>query len=237
MSHLRNHASKQNTKKIILIVIGIAVLAIISIQVGLPALINATVFINGISSDKKTQDEESKNDSSFFGTLYVSDLPTATNSAELYVSGETSDFDTLTFLINNTKVEEIKLNKDSFNQKIGKLKVGKNSILVKATANNGKHSKESEIYTVVYMNKPPTLEVTTPGDNETKTKQELSVEGKTDVGVTVRINNQPVVVDVQGNFKKSIRLKEGENTLEVIAEDDAGNQEKKEIKVKYQKDE
>ena len=73
--------------------------------------------------------------------------------------------------------------------------------------------------------------------NETKTKQELSVEGKTDVGVTVRINNQPVVVDVQGNFKKSIRLKEGENTLEVIAEDDAGNQEKKEIKVKYQKDE
>jgi len=62
------------------------------------------------------------------------------------------------------------------------------------------------------------------------------VKGTTDKETFVKINENPVIVDALGNFEKTITLQnEGENTIQITAQDIAGNLENKEIKVFYQK--
>ena len=82
----------------------------------------------------------------------------------------------------------------------------------------------------------PKLEVSQPNDNSKTNKQEIKIEGKTDKETYIKINGQPVVVDSQGSFVTLFKLNEGDNSIEIIAEDIVGNQEKKTIKVTYSKD-
>lgn len=235
MSHLSRHQNKELIKKLGFFLIGIALLSFAAFQIGLKSIINTTLLLNNVISGSTTAEDTEVNEA-FFGTLRVDDPPNATNSAEIFISGDAGDFDNLVFYINNTKVEETKA-KDSFNEKIGKLRAGENTIYVVAQTTKGNNKKESEKYTVFYKNQPPTLEVNTPKEGDTVSKQEIQLEGKTDTKVNIWVNNQPVVVDYQGNFKKSYRLKEGENKLLFLAEDEAGNTEQVELTVKYQKDE
>ena len=60
--------------------------------------------------------------------------------------------------------------------------------------------------------------------------------GKTDRDNTVRANGSPLVVNADGSFNTLVRLKEGENKIEITAQDDAGNEEKKILTVTYSKD-
>lgn len=235
MSHLTRHQNKDTIKKLLILVVIIGAVGFFAIQVGLKSLINATLFINeATSSGEETSTDQTESD--FFGTLQFDEPVSATNSAEIIVTGSSSEFDTLQFFINNTKVEE-KSAKESFEEKIGKLKVGENTLYVVARTKNGKNKKESSRYTVYYKNEPPKLEINMPKDGDNVTKQDLQIEGKTDANVSVSVNNQPVVVDYQGNFKKSLRLKEGENKLQFIAEDEAGNKKETTLTIRYQRDE
>lgn len=235
MSHLSRHQKKENLKKILLFLIGIGLLSFLAFQIGLKSLINATLLLNNSLSGKTAQESEAE-ESDFFGTLNVEDPPTATNAAEIIMSGETSEYDSVIFYINNTKAAEKKVT-DTFEVQIGKLKEGENKIYVVAKTNDDKHKRESERYTVIYKKEPPTLEINTPKDGDTISKQEIQLEGKTDPNVTVSVNNRPVVVDYQGSFKKSFRLSEGENKLNFVAEDEAGNKKETTITIRYQRDE
>lgn len=235
MSHLARHQNKDTIKKLVLLVGIVGAVGFLALQVGLKSIINATLFINEATSGEDAS-TTAQTESDFFGTLQLDEPTSATNSAEIIVTGSTSEFDTLQFFINNTKVEE-KSAEDSFEEKIGKLKVGENTLYVVAKTKNGKNKKESARYTVYYKNEPPKLEISMPKDGDTVTKQDLQIEGKTESNVSVSVNNQPIVVDYQGNFKKSFRLKEGENKLQFIAEDEAGNRKEATITIRYQRDE
>ena len=235
MSHLARHQNKDAIKKLLILVVIIGAVGFLAIQVGLKSLINATLLINEATSNSEDTTADQL-ESDFFGTLQLDEPVSATNSAEIIVTGSSSEFDTLQFFINNTKVEE-KSAKESFEEKIGKLKVGENTLYVVARTKNGKNKKDSSRYTVYYKNEPPKLEITMPKDGDNVTKQDLQIEGKTDANVSVSVNNQPIVVDYQGNFKKSLRLKEGENKLQFVAEDEAGNKKEATMTIRYQRDE
>lgn len=64
---------------------------------------------------------------------------------------------------------------------------------------------------------PPKLELKAPGDNIKVTEDSLIVEGKTDAGSDVFINDIPIGVDPDGNFKEKISLQAGVNLLKVTA--------------------
>ncbi len=234
MSHLRKHQNKEIIKKVLFFLIGIALLGFFAFQSGLKSIINATLFLNtAISGTSETEYDAASED--FLGILTVDEPPHATSSSEIIISGVTTDFEKLDFYINNTKVSSIPA-KESFEEKIGKLKVGENTVSVIAQTKNGKNKKESEKYTVYYKNEPPELEITAPKNGDTVTKQDIQFEGKTDPGVTISVNNLPVVVNYEGNFKKSMRLKEGDNRFIFRAKDEAGNTEETEITVKYERE-
>lgn len=206
------------------------------VTVGFRLLINATIFISGLINPQSEETAQEKNKEDFYGVFDLEEPPTATNSAQIYVSGTVEDFEKLDIYINNTKAESVTVKgKSSFNEKIGPLKQGENKIY--AIARSGtEHSKESETYTVFYKKEPLKLEIESPSADMKTSTQELSIKGLTDQGASLRVNGQPIVVDLSGEFSSTYRLKDGENTLLFVATDAAGNTVEQELKVTYQRE-
>jgi hypothetical protein len=53
---------------------------------------------------------------------------------------------------------------------------------------------------------------------ETVIRQDnVEVIGKTDTGVTVKINDQVIMIDTLGNFQETVKLQPGLNNIEIRA--------------------
>ncbi|MGK2849117.1 MAG: helix-turn-helix domain-containing protein [Minisyncoccota bacterium] len=63
----------------------------------------------------------------------------------------------------------------------------------------------------------PRLVIVTPMNGAVIETDELTVEGKTDKGARVSINNQPVFVDSQGDFSGKLLLQQGANNVTVVS--------------------
>ncbi len=207
------------------------------ITVGFRLLINSVVFINNmINPDGGSDTNVTNKQEDFYGSIDMDEPPSATNSAQLYLSGSTSEFDKVDIYINNTKAGSVTVKgTNSFHEKIGPLKSGENKIYAIARAGSDK-SKQTDIYTVYYKKDPLKLEIETPTSDMKSNNQEIPIKGTTDPGSTLRVNGQPIVIDLQGQFQSVFRLKEGENNLIFTAQDAAGNIEEREIKVTYEKE-
>ena len=201
---------------------------------GIRLLLNTSSFISGLfpqpSPKPLSKTEES------FSSIDISSIPQATNSAKIIVSGSTLSFDILDFYLNEKKVKEIESSSDIFSEEIGDLEKGDNSIYIRARSEDNRTIKKTIIYKVFYKNEKPKLEITEPSDNFSTSNQEIKIKGSTDKETYVHINDLPVIVDANGNFETSIRLKDGDNQITATAQDIAGNTETKTLKVTYQKD-
>lgn len=226
------------TKKASTLFIIFIVVSIFLFTFGFKLVIQASVFLSNLLSNETTATQTTTEDPDFFGTIDVDSLPTATNSAQLMVSGTISEFDKVEIFLNSKKVNVTKIGKlNEFSEEIGDLEKGENEIYVRAIATKAKKTKSSDVFTVQFLSEKPKLEINEPSDNATVNKQELRVVGTTDKGNTVSVNNSPVVVDVNGMFQTTVRLKEGENKLEIKVQDIADTEEKKTITVTYRKEE
>ena len=70
-----------------------------------------------------------------------------------------------------------------------------------------------------------------PSDKETVNSQSVKVTGKTSAMAEVFVNEKKTKADQNGNFSIEIILEEGENIINVTANDSAGNFAEKEITV------
>lgn len=64
---------------------------------------------------------------------------------------------------------------------------------------------------------PPTLNITRPKEGAEVTTNEVKVEGVTDPNATVKVNNQPVLVNEDGSFIVGIAVYEGTTKIVVKA--------------------
>jgi len=62
---------------------------------------------------------------------------------------------------------------------------------------------------------PPALEVVAPKDEETVTAKQVEVVGTTDPNATVRVNNQPALVERDGSFSVIIDVAEDTRAIEI----------------------
>lgn len=67
------------------------------------------------------------------------------------------------------------------------------------------------------FSRPPVLEIFSPQDDSRVSSAIIDVSGKTNPGVVVTINNEPVAQQVDGQFSQPIQLIEGINTFQVTA--------------------
>lgn len=201
---------------------------------GIKMLLNTSSFISGLFPQPSIKPLAKIEGS--FSSIDISSIPQATNSATITVSGSTLNFDTLYFYLNGRKVKEIESTSDIFSEEIGDLEKGENDVYIKAKSTDSKTEKNTITYKVYYKSEKPKLEITEPSDNSTTNNQEIKIKGSTDKETYIHINDLPVVVDANGNFETSVRLKDGENQIVANAQDIAGNIETKTLKVTYQKD-
>lgn len=113
---------------------------------------------------------------------------------------------------------------------------GKNVITATAKDRAGNVSRSSAELSVTFDKKPPELEITAPKNGQAfsgEDKKQIHVEGKTEAGATVEVNESLAPVLAGGTFKSTITAKDGDNKITVVATDKAGNEKKIELSVTY----
>ena len=64
---------------------------------------------------------------------------------------------------------------------------------------------------------PPPLDISSPSDNLVTDKSTIEVIGQTEKEVKIKINDQEVQIDTEGNFRESVSLKTGLNVIKISA--------------------
>ncbi|MGQ9583605.1 MAG: right-handed parallel beta-helix repeat-containing protein [Thermoplasmatota archaeon] len=98
---------------------------------------------------------------------------------------------------------------------------GENVFVLSATDSAG--NTRELTYRVFFDRVPPPLNVTGPKNGARTTARSVLVRGFTEGCATVLVNGRPAHVDASGAFRKEVELREGNNTIEIIAYDRAGN--------------
>jgi hypothetical protein len=80
---------------------------------------------------------------------------------------------------------------------------------------------------------PPALELNID-EGETFQQSEVQINGKTEAGATVLVGGQAVTVSPLGEFQTTVQLLDGENLLEVVAQDQAGNITQRQYQLNYE---
>lgn len=86
-------------------------------------------------------------------------------------------------------------------------------------------------YQVHAINQPPKLLINSPQNGARLATSSVTVQGTTDVGVTLTINDQQIDVDSDGNFKKPVSISAGEKVLTFKAKNTFGKETTKQVLV------
>ncbi len=162
----------------------------------------------------------------------LENLPSATNSAALAVSGFASDGDKVEIFLNSTKVGEADVSDGKFKYESVNLQSGGNEISAKAVSASGKESDSSDLSKVTLDTTPPKLSLDNPSEGQSFSGvSRITVEGTSDPNAEVLANGFLANVGNDGKFDVAIPLSSGDNTIEVKAIDNAGNTTVLKIKV------
>ena len=166
----------------------------------------------------------------------LDDLPQATNSARLRISGFSSEGKRIEIYLNDEQVTTLEVSDSHFVFEDLILKDGENRISAKAVNVSGKYSGSSPTKLVVYDTKEPKLEVETPADGQSFSgNNRVKVSGATDRESQVLANGFLASVNSDGKFEVLVPVPEGDSTIEIKAVDQAGNSKTEKRKVHYSK--
>lgn len=113
------------------------------------------------------------------------------------------------------------------------LNEGLNPMDVRAVDAAGNESLVSRVVTL--RTQPPTLTISEPAENNLFVSNNLiSVKGTVPPDVDVTVNGRTAPVDERGSFALDIVLNEGENSIEILARDEVGNETRSERRVTLQ---
>jgi len=231
-SRLKKKQERQLLKNFFLSALGIIIIVAVLIKYGIPLLVNFSLFISGSNIDQ----ESKTNDNSPFivaPTLRAQNL--ATNSAKFKIEGSTLPNHEVMLYINGNLEDKVSSDDKGDFSSLITLSTDSNTIKAKTLSSDGRKSDFSESLIIVYKNTPPTLEITSPSDNQSFSKDQSTAEikGKTDPQVRVTVNNFWAIVDEENNFYYNLTLKEGLNEIKIVAQDPAGNKTEKILNVTY----
>ena len=120
------------------------------------------------------------------------------------------------------------------------LKEGKNVITAVAADPSGNQSQKSAELGVTLDTKKPELTISSPKPEAKVSSKDaqIKVTGKAETGATVRVNSIQAQIQADGTFKAVLtNIQPGPVTITITATDKAGNEEKVELKVTFEKTE
>lgn len=231
-SRLSLKTEKRTRKTIFLTSLGILIILILLIKFGINILVGFSVFLAGTKNQTSTTSSSSSN--TFIAPPVLNPLPSATNSANIVISGKSQSDKTVKLYINNDLKDTTQADKDGNFSFIQTLSAGDNRIETKTEQNN-KSSDFSNSFTVFLKNNAPSLTVDFPSDGQSFSKDQnsVNVKGKTDSETSVTVNGFWAIIDEDSNFSYNLPLQNGDNQIKIIAVDQAGNKTEKDLKVTY----
>lgn len=152
--------------------------------------------------------------------LAFEDLPNIVYQSETIIKGVNAEPGSrLRLVVNNSEPLFLIADEEGkFSTKI-ELNKGENTLEVSTL------DDQQKVQAVVsYLIKAPTLEITSPKNNSEFSvskgvkEKEIEVTGKTDEGVKVLVGGVQIKVDNLGNFETNIKIKLGNNTILVVAD-------------------
>lgn len=227
-SRLIQQEQKKAVKQSVFLLGASVVIVIVFIAFGLPLFFSVFVKLFGGGA--------STNDNQFPPQVPVLSAPvTATSSAQLPLTGYTESEAEVTIVRNGEQLETITADEAGSFEITIQLEKGNNDIALFAKRGE-QESDLSRTYTVLLDTEKPKIELQEPQENQefqSRTQQNITVKGKTDIDAKVLLNGRTVYPSDDGTFSTTYQLQEGENVLTFIAQDEAKNETKIERKVKF----
>lgn len=234
MKRLERHQKNILTRNLFLIATVFVLLIIFIFTVGIKTLLESAAFISQLTKKNQPEDLSTKKND-FIGNIDITNIPTATNSSQIIVSGKILNYDSVVVYLDDEKVDQMDV-QDTFDLKIDNLKDGDNKIYFLAKSKKNKLIEKTSVYNVFVKKEKPKLEIIEPTNNTKTAKEEIKLVGKTDKEVMIDVNDLPLVVNALGDFETFVKLHLGENKINITAQDIAGNFESKTVTVVYEKD-
>lgn len=167
------------------------------------------------------------------------ELPEFTNSKLLTFEGFATPKTIIKLYINGPEVAEATSGDDGlFRFENVELNNGRNTLFTKAIGSDGQESEKSVTKIVVYDDKAPDIEVTSPREGETvkNLNNRINIIGKISEKAAIRINDKFVVQKPDFSFDFLLGVEKGTVKIKVEATDEAGNKKTEEFTVNYVKE-
>ncbi len=197
---------------------------------GIPLFINLVDFLGEVKSEA---DQVTITDIIPPSVPRLSYIPEATNSAEFEIKGVTEPEAIVKVKVNNDVIESEVDEEGLFEIDKVILEKGTNKIIAWAVDADGNESEKTDQFEITYDTVSPDLEITKPDDGSEVDEQELEVSGRTEPSARILVNERVIIVNQDGEFVEQVILQEGENEINVVAEDSAGNTEEVTLTVTY----
>ena len=227
----RTEERKNKRQAVFFAFLTIAALVIL-FSFGLPTIAKFSALLSDL---KQSNQPIEKNDTTPPAPPQIDVLPEATNEQSIKISGSAEPAATLRFSLNGKKREILVDSEGKFSFSFN-LRLGENRISTKVVDSAGNESQETQTITVLYDTEEPTLELLTPADGSDfygAKQRQVVIEGQTEPGVSLTINDRFVVVEDDGSFAFATTLAEGTNEFSVKAKDKAGNETEEKLTLNF----
>lgn len=230
-SRLANVQNRRNVRSAYLFGFLTIVVLVLLFVFGLPLMVRFADFLGNIRGSSRPIEV---NDKTPPAPPRFDNLPDFTKESRLELSGSSESGAKVEVFVNGDKKETTAGDSGEFTFSIS-FKNGENELYGIATDRSGNTSTESRHYSIIFDNKEPILDITSPqnGQSFSGSEKQIEIKGKTEELASVTVNERLAIIDDEGNFTVSISLEEGTNNLEVKSVDRAGNETTKSISVNY----
>lgn len=223
---------KRNLRKAIVFVALTTAAIVLLVFIGIPFFGRLTVFVSDLRGGNKAI---SKNDIIPPGQPKFNYFPAFTNQQTAGIVGSSEPGATVKLDFNGNTQEVLADKEGNFSFSL-QLTNGDNTFSAIAIDSSGNQSQKSKEYKITFDNKPPDLSVSSPGDGSTffgSNQRQVTVQGTTEAGCQVTINDRIVSVDDNGIFQYTTTLSDGSNSFTVKSVDQAGNSTEKALTLNF----
>jgi hypothetical protein len=236
-SRIRRTIEKKSKKMFILTGLGLITTIILFLIYGQTLLVSFSVILAQLKSESTQNNSAQEQNTIYIAPPFLDPQPTATNSATIKISGtQSSNLSVqIKLYVNNELIDVTKTRtNNTFEFTDIKLKEGQNNIKAIASIQNN-NSADSNICTISYIKKAPSLSIDSPQENESYSGENNTamIKGKTDLGVKIKVNDFLAITKSDGSYSYALPLHNGDNNIKIIALDEAGNITEKDLKITY----
>lgn len=231
-SRLRSVEERKNVHQIIFYVVLSMGVGVLLFFVGIPITGRITAYIStlrGGSGSITVKDTTPPPPPRFSAYSEYTNQPTVT------ILGSTEPGATVKLTFNGNDRDTL-ADKDGVFSFGLNLNDGENDFSAISVDPSGNKSQESKSGKIIFDNQSPDLNIDSPTDGAQffgSQQRQITIQGTTEAGTQVTINDRIVVVDDSGKFSYTTSLTSGENKFDAKATDTAGNQTEKTITLTF----